>query len=55
MTLVQLVPDADALLALEPEEIGGVLLEHRHHPSVGRGGQFHPLVVLPWITQHYPE
>ena len=39
--LFKLIPDADVLLALEPEELGAKLLFLlRKHPD--GGGQFHP-------------
>ena len=38
MSIHSLVPDAEALLELEPEELAGVLMEHLNalHPSVQR-------------------
>ena len=35
MKLPDLIPDADSVLALEPDEIGGALLEHLHSRGVG--------------------
>src|SRR6266536_3100897 len=41
MRFFEMVPDVDALLALEPEELAGVLLAHLNTTELQRG-MFHP-------------
>ena len=54
-SLKNLIPDADALLLLEADELGSALLEHLHSPDVGNRGAFHPSGVLTPITEQYPR
>jgi hypothetical protein len=56
MKLHDLVPDADTLLALEPEELAGILLEHLHRIAPQARGQFHQSsVLLGHSVAEYPE
>ena len=55
MKLKNLIPDADALLLLETDELGGALLEHLHSPNVDDRGAFHASAVLPPIADQYPR
>ena len=50
MNLVDIVPDADALLALEPDELGLRLLPVLSHYSRQPGASLHPRVFFPSIV-----
>jgi uncharacterized protein (TIGR02391 family) len=55
-SLFALVPDPEALLALEPEEMAGILLEHLNSlPDNERGSLNRYNYSLPHVVQEYPR
>lgn len=56
MSLATLVPDGDALLQLEPEEIGGVILEFLHSREAQDSGMLNRNNFgLPHVVAEYPR
>jgi len=56
VTIHSLVPDAEALLALEPEELAGVVLQYLNSlPSSNRGQLNRCNFSLPHTVQEYPS
>jgi uncharacterized protein (TIGR02391 family) len=55
-TIYEMIPDPDALLALEPEELAGVLLQHlaTEHPSHPQSLSRHNF-GLPHTVREYPS
>lgn len=53
-TIPELVPDADALLALEPEELAGVVLQHLTSLGPGASSLNRYNFGLPHTVQGYP-
>jgi len=55
-TIYQILPDPEALLALEPEELAGVLLEHLNSLSEGERGQLNRYnFSLPYSVQEFRQ
>lgn len=56
MEIYDIIPDHDALLTLEPEEIGGVILEYLNAlPSTTKGALNRYNFGLPHTVQKYPR
>ena len=56
MSIHSLVPDATALLALEPEELAGVLMEHLNSlPESEQQNLNRYNFSLPYTVQEYPQ
>lgn len=56
MDIHDIIPDPNALLALEPEEIGGVILEYFNSlPETAKGPLNRHNFSLPHTVQNYPQ
>jgi len=53
-SIVSIIPDPDALLALEPEELAGVVLEHLHSYTPNEGGLNRYNFGLQHTVKEYP-
>jgi hypothetical protein len=55
-SIFQILPDPEALLALEPEEVAGIILEHLNSlGQMDRGGLNRYNFSLPHTYQEYPQ
>jgi hypothetical protein len=56
MSIASIVPDPEALLALEPEEVAGIVLQYLNSSSASNSGQLNRYnFSLPHTVQDYPR
>jgi uncharacterized protein (TIGR02391 family) len=55
MDITQSLPTADAVLQLEPEELGGYLMETLSNPKAGAASDLHPSNLAARVWSHYKD